>query len=92
MRVINVDYSLAPENPFPRAVEEVYAVLRYLKRNADELRIDPNRIALGHSAGGNFTASVCIMDAERKEIGIRCAILDYPPLDVYRSFDETAAC
>ena len=84
VRVINVDYSLAPENPFPRAVEEVYAVLRYLKRNADELRIDPNRIALGgHSAGGNFTASVCIMDAERKEIGIRCAILDYPPLDVY---------
>lgn len=84
VRIVNVDYSLAPENPFPRALEEVYAVLKYLKRNADELGIDSSRIALGgHSAGGNFTASVCLMEAKKIEVGIRCAILDYPPLDIF---------
>ena len=84
IRIINVDYSLAPENPFPRALEEIYAVLKYLKQYADELGIDPNRIAIGgHSAGGNFTASICLMNNERKEVLIQCAILDYPPLDIY---------
>jgi acetyl esterase len=89
IKVFNVDYSLAPENPFPRAIEEIFAVVRYAKAHADELGIDPQRIAVGgHSAGGNFAAAVALMDVDRQELGLRGLILDYPPLDVYTDASE----
>jgi acetyl esterase len=89
IKVLNVDYSLAPEHPFPQAIEEIYAVARYAKVHADELGIDPRRIAVGgHSAGGNFAAAVALMDIERQELGLRGVILDYPPLDVYTDASE----
>lgn len=51
--VWDVDYSLAPEAPFPTALNESYAVTAYAFAHAEELGIDPQRIALaGHSAGG----------------------------------------
>ncbi|KAI8623460.1 Alpha/Beta hydrolase protein [Xylariaceae sp. FL1651] len=52
---ISVDYRLAPEYPFPVAVEDGVDALLYVIRNAMELRIDPNRLATsGFSAGGNI--------------------------------------
>jgi len=84
VKILNIDYSLAPDFPFPKAVNECYAVVKYAKEHPDEFGIDPERIAVGgHSAGGNFTASICLMENERNLLGIKCAILDYPPLDVY---------
>ena len=84
VKILNVDYSLAPEAPFPKALEECYAVVKYAKEHAEELGIDPERIAVGgHSAGGNLSAAICLKDVERKELGINCIILDYPPLDLY---------
>jgi len=84
VKILNVDYSLAPEAPFPKALEECYAVVKYAKEHAGELGIDPERIAVGgHSAGGNLSAAICLLDAERKELGIKCLILDYPPLDLH---------
>jgi acetyl esterase len=89
IKVLNVDYSLAPENPFPKAIEEIYAVARYAKAHADELGIDPLKISIGgHSAGGNFAAAVALMDIDRQELGLSCLILDYPPLDVYTDASE----
>jgi len=84
VKIINVDYALAPERPFPQGLEEAYAVVKYAGAHADELGIDPARIAVGgHSAGGNLSAAVCLLNAERKELDIKCVILDYPPLDIY---------
>ena len=84
VKILNVDYGLAPEYPFPKGIEDVYAAVKYAQGHADEFGIDPDRIAIGgHSAGGNFSAAVCLMNAERKELNIKCAILDYPPLDIY---------
>ncbi len=84
VKILNVDYSLAPEAPFPKALEECYAVVKYAKEHAGELGIDPEGIAVGgHSAGGNLSAAICLLDAERKELGIKCLILDYPPLDLH---------
>lgn len=84
VKIINVDYSLAPDMPFPIALNECYAVVKYAKEHAEELGIDADRIALGgQSAGGNFTAAVCLLDNERKTLGLKCLILDYPPMDVY---------
>ena len=37
----------------------------------------------GHSAGGNLSAGICLLDAERGELGLKALILDYPPLDLH---------
>ncbi|CAJ2513223.1 Uu.00g013420.m01.CDS01 [Anthostomella pinea] len=52
---VSVDYRLAPESPFPTAVDDGADALLYIINNAAELRIDPMRIATsGFSAGGNI--------------------------------------
>ncbi|KAF2244105.1 alpha/beta-hydrolase [Trematosphaeria pertusa] len=61
--VVSVDYRLAPEFPFPTAVEDGADAILYLSRNADELRLDPERFAVsGFSSGGNmsFTVPLCL--------------------------------
>lgn len=84
VKILNISYSLAPENPFPKALEESYAVVKYAQDHADELAIDPHSIAVGgHSAGGNLSAAICIKNARSKALNIKGLILDYPPLDLY---------
>ncbi|THW96114.1 alpha/beta-hydrolase [Aureobasidium pullulans] len=57
--VVSVDYRLAPENPFPTAVEDGVDAVLYMANNADELGIDENKIALsGFSSGANMAFTV----------------------------------
>ncbi len=84
VKIISIDYSTSPEAVFPQAINECYAVVKYAKEHPEEFGIDPERIAVGgHSAGGNFSAAICLKDAEQKKLGTKCVILDYPPLDIY---------
>jgi len=84
VKILSIDYSLAPEAMFPVALNECYGVVKYAKYHAGELGIDPGNIAIGgHSAGGTLSAGVCLLDGERKELGPKCLILDYPPLDMH---------
>ena len=84
VKIISIDYSLAPEAPFPRGLNECYAVVKYAQNKAQEFGIDPQKIVVGgHSAGGNFSAAMCLKNAQGRELNIKGLILDYPPLDVY---------
>lgn len=77
--VISVDYRLAPEHPFPAAIEDCYAAVQWAYDHADELGIDKNKICLcGDSAGGNFAAVVAQMARDRKGPHVDGQILFYP--------------
>ncbi len=83
-RVLDVDYRVAPDYPFPAALHEGYDVVKWASAHADELGIDPERIILtGHSAGGNLVCGICMMAHESGDFRVSAAVLDYPPMDLY---------
>ena len=87
--VLNVDYRLAPEHPYPAAVEDCRAVIRHVLAHPEQYGGDPSRIAIGgHSAGANLTAGLSVWAAEEGICTFFCQILDYPPLDVKTSAFE----
>lgn len=88
--VISVDYSLAPENPFPGAVNDAYASLRWAAANAASLGGDPSRIAVaGDSAGGNLAAAVSLMARDRGGPRIKYQVLLFPVTDTSRTGTES---
>ncbi len=87
--VVAVDYRLAPEHKFPRAVEDCYAATQWVAAHANELRIDPRRTAVGgDSAGGNLAAAVCLMARDRGEPRLGFQLLVYPVMD--HNFDTAS--
>ncbi|MBZ9645844.1 alpha/beta hydrolase, partial [Streptomyces sp. PSKA30] len=80
--VISVGYRLAPEHPFPAALDDAYAVLTWAAEHAAELGIDPARIAVGgHSAGANLAAAVALRARDQQGPPIRFQLLNQPALD-----------
>lgn len=80
--VISVDYRLAPETPHPGPVEDCYAALKWLFTHADELGIDPQRIAIGGpSAGGGLAAALALLTRDRGEVPLVFQLLLAPMLD-----------
>lgn len=81
--VWDVDYALAPEEPFPAAVEDAWAVAQQAFEQAAELGADPERILLlGHSAGGNLVADVCLLARERGIVKPAAVLMEYFPADM----------
>ena len=79
VRVVAVDYRLAPENKFPAAFEDAYAALVWTEKNATEQSFNPNRIAVaGDSAGGNLAAAVALHTKAKGGPKLSAQILLYP--------------
>jgi acetyl esterase len=77
--VVAVDYRLAPENKYPAAAEDAYAVAAWLAKEGATLGLDGDRIAVGgDSAGGNLAAVVPLMARARQGPTIAAQILVYP--------------
>jgi acetyl esterase len=81
--VVNVDYRLAPEHPFPAPIEDALAAYRWATENGAEVGGDPARVAVaGDSAGGMSSAVVC-QEAKRQGWPMPvCQVLIYPWLVV----------
>ncbi|WP_378734829.1 alpha/beta hydrolase [Nocardia brasiliensis] len=80
--VVSVDYRLAPEHPFPSALDDGYASLTWTVGNADSLRIDPRRVGVvGDSAGGGLAAGLALLARDRGGPALRCQSLNFPGLD-----------
>jgi acetyl esterase len=76
--VVAVDYRLAPEHPFPAAVEDAHAALEWIDANPDEVDDDGRLAVMGDSAGGDLAAAVSLMARDRDGSEIDRQVLVYP--------------
>lgn len=94
--IVWVHYRLAPEYPFPAALDDAWVASEWVQKNAEWLSIDPTRIGIGgDSAGGNLAAVTAIAARDRRiEFDPLYQALLYPCLDLtaslpsHRLFEE----
>ncbi|MBR0669710.1 alpha/beta hydrolase [Neoroseomonas soli] len=81
--VVGPDYALSPEAPFPQALEECAAVVRWVARNGAEWGLDPTRIVVGgDSAGGNLAVATALLLRETDpDLKLRGLLLNYGVFD-----------
>ena len=77
--VVSVDYRLAPEHPYPAAVEDAWAATLWVAEHAAEIGADPTRMAVaGDSAGGNIAAVMAQQARDKAGPGLVFQLLWYP--------------
>ena len=90
--VLDVDYCLAPANPYPAAVNECWELVQWVWNHLDELKVCPDKILLvGHSSGGNLAAGLCMRLGESGLFRPAALVMDYPPLDLFTDPEEKPA-
>lgn len=80
--VVSVDYRLAPEHPYPAAIDDCYAGLKWMTDEAELLGIDLDRIAIaGASGGGGLTAALALMARDKGGPALIFQMPLYPMID-----------
>jgi acetyl esterase len=80
--IVFVDYTPSPEAKYPVAINEDYAVTKYVAEHATELNVDASRLAIaGDSVGGNMVAAVSLLAKEHNGPKISAQVLFYPVTD-----------
>jgi acetyl esterase/lipase len=80
--IVSVDYRLAPETRFPGCVEDCYAALGWVFKQAAAIGVDPRRLGvMGESAGGGLAAALALLARDRREYKLTFQHLIYPMLD-----------
>ena len=83
-KVLDLDYKIAPDYPYPTAVNEAVDTVKWAFEHTGELGVSKDKIVLaGHSAGGNLAIGVVMKALEEGEFKPALLIADYPPLDLY---------
>lgn len=86
MHVISLDYRLAPEHPFPAALDDAHAALRWVQREAAALGADPRRVAVGGDSAGANLATVVATEATLDGRPPAAQLLIYPTVDMDSRF------
>ena len=82
LAMVSVEYRLAPEHPFPAAVEDAWAATRWVAANSEAIEADTSRlVVLGESAGGNLAAVVALLARDTGSPRIGLQVLVYPAVD-----------
>jgi acetyl esterase len=86
--VVSPSYRLAPEQPYPAAVDDVSAALAWVAEHVAEYGGDPTRLAvMGDSAGGNLAAVLALRSREDPALPrIKAQVLIYPAVEMYETF------
>lgn len=80
--VVSPEYCLSKEAPYPRALEDCYATLKYIKDNALNLGINSSQIMVGgESAGGGLSVALSMYAKDKKEVNIAYLMPIYPMID-----------
>ncbi len=80
--VLSVGYRLAPEHKFPAAVDDAYAVLRWVQEHGAEKGLDSSKIAIGGDSSGGNLAAVAVQDAKKQGTPLPLfQLLIYPTTD-----------
>ena len=80
--VVTPEYRLSKEAPYPAALEDCYAALKYLKEHTEELNVNGSQLMVGgESAGGGLTAALCMYARDKGEINIAYQMPLYPMID-----------
>jgi acetyl esterase len=81
LHVLAVDYRLAPEHPFPAALQDANIALRWARAHADALGADPARVAIGGDSAGANLATVAARQQRTESDAAVAQLLLYPPTD-----------
>ena len=77
-KVIAVDYRLAPEHPWPAAMDDAMAAVQWIEANATELGVDGGRIAVGGDSAGGMLTAIVTQAARTTKLKIAYQMLLFP--------------